>query len=118
MFTSRSFVPVFGVAALLCLVACGGLGDPGTSYAVLPKTANASPGQNVKLTVIVANADVVSFDYSVEGGDANGTVTPVFNDHARAIYTAPQTPGTYVVHASFTQFGGQVYSGTSTITVQ
>ncbi len=118
MVTIRSFIPICVVVGMGCLLGCGGLGEPGTSFVVLPKTASTSPGQTVKLTVIVANADVADYQYSVEGGSANGTVAPVFNDHARALYTAPQTPGTYVVHASFIQFGGQVYSGTSTITVQ
>lgn len=103
---------------LMTILACGGLGEPGTAFSVVPQSATTTPGGNVKIAVFVANADVVDYQYTVEGGNANGTVVPVFNDHARANYTAPQTPGTYIVHASFTQFGGQVNSADVTITVQ
>lgn len=99
------------------ILACGGLGEPGTAFAVVPKNATVAPGGTVNISIIVANVDVVSYSYSVEGGNANGTVVPVFNDHARAVYTAPMTPGSNTVNASFVQFGGQVNSGTVTISV-
>lgn len=99
------------------LIACGGLGEPGTAFAVIPQNATTVPGGTVNISIVVANVDVVSYSYSVEGGNSNGTVVPVFNDHARAVYTAPMTPGTYKVDASFVQFGGQVNSGTVTISV-
>jgi hypothetical protein len=97
---------------------CGGLGEPGTAFAVIPENATTTPGGTVNISVVVANADVLSYRYKVVGGAVNGTVAPNFNDRARAVYTAPQTPGAYTVEASFTQFGGQVYTGTVAITVQ
>jgi hypothetical protein len=106
------------VALSVSLFACGGLGEPGTSFAVIPQNATTAQGGTVNISVIVANADVLSYHYTVVGGAANGTVVANFNDHARAVYTAPQTPGAYTVEASFTQFGGQVYSGTVAITVR
>jgi hypothetical protein len=72
----------------------------------------------VKIAIIVANADVISFAYSVEGGDVNGIVAPVFNDNSRAIYTAPSSPGTYTIHAKFTQIGGEQHSSDVLVTVQ
>jgi hypothetical protein len=110
---------VFPAAAVLVtLVACGGLGTPGTAFTVAPQTATTTVGGTVKIIVVVANAPVQSYHYSVEGGDANGTVVANFNDNARAQYTAPQTPGVYTVHASFVQFGGETHSADVTITVQ
>lgn len=103
---------------VLALIACGGLGTPGTAFTVAPQSATTTANGTVKILVIVANADVQHYDYSVEGGSANGVVTPVFNDPARATYTAPSTPGIYVVHAGFTQVGGEVHSSDITITVQ
>lgn len=115
---SRLVRTVAQISLVNALLACGGLGEPGTAFAVVPTTATAVTGGTVKISIIVANADVISYHYSVVGGNANGTVNPVFNDPARAIYTAPNSPGTYTVNASFVQFGGQVYSGSVTITVQ
>ena len=101
----------------MCLGACGWLGTPGTAFTVSPKTATTTVGGKVNIIVVVANADVQSYHYSVEGGDANGTVVANFNDNARAQYTAPQTPGVYTVHASFVQFCGKTHTGDVTITV-
>ena len=108
---------VFG-ALMSTVLACGGLGEPGTAFTVAPKTATVALGGTVKITMIVLNADVVSYRYSVEGGNANGTVVGEFGDYARATYKAPQTPGVYTVRAEFTQFGGETHSDTVTITVQ
>ena len=109
---------LFALLLALTLVACGGLGEPGTAFTVVPQNATTTMGGKVNIAVIVANADVLNYSYSVEGGNANGTVAAVFNDNARATYTAPQTTGTFVVHASFTQFGGEQHSSDITITVQ
>ena len=114
---SRPVRTVALIGLLSALLACGGLGEPGTAFAVVPATATAVTGGTVKISIIVANADVNSYHYSVAGGNSNGIVSPVFNDPARAIYTAPNSPGTYTVNASFVQFGGHSESGTVTITV-
>ena len=113
-----NFVRVFGfVIVLATLVACGGM-EFGTSFSVIPKTSTTTPGGTVKIAQIVANADVAFYTYSVEGGNANGVVTPVFNDASRATYAAPQIPGTFTIHAGFTQVNGEKHSSTITITVQ
>ena len=112
---TKRIIAVIALAA--SLFACGGLGEPGTAFAVVPATATVVTGGTVKISIIVANADVNSYHFSVVGGNSNGTVVPVFNDPARAIYTAPISPGTYTVNASFVQFGGHSESGTVTITV-
>jgi hypothetical protein len=115
--TTRLVRSVAVIGLFSAILACGGLGEPGTAFAVVPQNATVAPGGIVNISIIVANVDVVSYSYSVVGGNANGTVAPVFNDHARAVYTAPMNSGTYTVNASFVQFGGQVNSGTVTITV-
>ena len=113
---TRRLLFIFPLA--LVLAACGGLGTPGTAFTVSPQTATTTIGGKVNIIVVVANADVQSYHYSVEGGDSNGTVVANFNDNARAQYTAPQTQGVYTVHASFVQFGGETHSSDVTITVE
>lgn len=108
---------ILGLAVLLTLCSCGGLGTPGTAFAVSPKTATTTPGGTVNLIAVVANADVASYTYSVVGGSANGTVVKNFNDPARAQYTAPATPGVYTVHVTITEFSGNVDEDDATITV-
>lgn len=104
-------------SVLATLVACGGM-EFGTSFSVIPQSATTTPGGTVKIAQIVANADVAFYTYSVEGGNANGVVTPVFNDPSRATYTAPQATGTYTIHAGFMQVNGEKHSSTITITVR
>ena len=107
----------FLVGLVVLASGCGGY-QSGTSFAVLPHNATTTVGGTVKLTIIVANGDAVSYSYEVVGGSGNGMVTPVFNDHSRAVYQAPQVAGTYTIHAGFTLFTGETDSGDITITVQ
>ena len=109
---------LLGCSVFLTILSCGGLGTPGTAWTLAPKTATTTPNGTVNIIVVVANAGVAFYNYSVEGGNTNGTVAKNFNDPARAQYTASSTPGTYTVNAGFTQINGQVHSDTITITVQ
>lgn len=95
--------------ALLVLAGCGGNGGgKGTPAAkgvtITAPNGDVRPGATLALTAVVNGGGTVT--WSVDGGDANGTVTP------GGVYTAPTTQGTYTVRATV---GG--VSGTKTISV-
>jgi hypothetical protein len=60
---------------------------------VSPTTAELDLGEQLTLTATVTNAQDTSVTWSVEGGDASGTVS------AQGVYTAPRTAGTYRILA-------------------
>ena len=95
--------------ALLALAGCGGGGGGKSTPAAKSVTITAPngdvrPGATLALTAVVKGGGTVA--WSVDGGDANGTVT------AGGVYTAPATQGTYTVRATV---GG--VSGTKTVSV-
>ena len=70
-------------------------------------TLNIGATQQFNATVTgTTNQNVI---WSVDGGAANGTIT------AAGLYTAPATPGTYIVRA--TSVADNTVSGTATVTV-
>lgn len=98
-----------GASLVLGLVGCGGGGgggksSPTTGLSVTSTTDRILPGGTVPLTAFVQGGGGVT--WSVEGGDANGTVT------SSGLYTAPTAQGAYTVRATS---GDQ--SATKTITV-
>ena len=101
--------PSLFALALVVLAGCGGGGGGGGTPAAKAVTITAPngdvrPGATLALTAVVDGGGTVA--WSVEGGDANGTITP------GGVYTAPTTQGTYTVRATV---GG--VSGTKTVSV-
>ncbi len=112
----------------LLATGCGGLGDQCANhniecrdhtYVLTPKQVAVQPGGTVSFTAINAGtADTISF--TVKGGDVHGTVTSentgTVNQSSR-IYTAPSTPGTFQVIATFTKGDRVVSTQTATVIV-
>ncbi|HEX8434706.1 hypothetical protein [Archangium sp.] len=72
------------------LIACG----DAVVVTVTPAATTVDQGAVVELTSTVTGNDNTAVTWAVEGGDANGTITP------QGAYTAPSTPGTYSVVAT------------------
>jgi hypothetical protein len=92
----------FGV--LLTLTACGGLLDNSTrlgGFLVMPTSATVAPHGTVQVNVQVIDTSAVSYIFTVVGGSSSGTIVPDSLDPSKAVYTAPSTPGDYVVHAGY-----------------
>ncbi len=74
------------------LVACG---DPnGGPVTISPGSVEVKAGDSTTLTATVEDAEEPRVIWSVEGGNANGTIT------SAGVYTAPATAGTYTVVAT------------------
>jgi hypothetical protein len=78
--------------------------------AVRPEVNEVDQGSVVELSTSVAGTSNAGVTWSVEGGDANGTIT------SSGHYTAPTTPGTYAVIATSVADGTK--KGRTTITVR
>lgn len=100
--------PSLLVASLfaLCLGGCGGGGGSDAKKSVFIQSNNATiqPGGTLALTAVVSGDGRVA--WSVDGGAANGTITP------SGVYTAPLVQGVYTVRATLGPL-----SATKTITV-
>ncbi|QRK06318.1 hypothetical protein JQX13_40450 [Archangium violaceum] len=74
------------------LTACG---NPNAGpVTISPKTATMNAGEKLTFTATVKDAKEPRVLWSVEGGDAHGTIT------STGVYTAPSEPGTYTVVAT------------------
>ena len=89
---------LIGFVLVLSLVACGGSDEVEKKHAgtvvVSPHEATVRVGETFAFAATVDGAASTRITWSVDGGDANGTVT------ADGIYTAPDMPGAYTVTAT------------------
>jgi hypothetical protein len=83
----------------------------GVSVAVSPKTRSLGPGGSVTFTATVAGSNDTSVTWSVQGGNANGTVT------SGGLYTAPAGAGTYTVTATSNADASKSDAAAVTVTV-
>ena len=81
-----------------------------TGVVLNPAAATVSVGDSLTFTATVSGSASQAITYSVQGGDANGTITQA------GVYTAPSAPGTYTVVATSTADAS--VTGTAAITVQ
>ncbi|NNC17777.1 hypothetical protein HJC22_18850 [Corallococcus exiguus] len=77
---------------------------------VTPEVATIGQGTVADLTAEVSGSSITAVQWSVEGGDANGTVS------STGRYTAPNTPGTFTVTA--TSVADPTKKGSAAITVE
>ena len=90
------------------LVACG---DPNDGpVTVSPGSVTVKAGDSTTLTATVEDAEEPRVIWSVEGGDANGTIT------SSGVYTAPTSAGTYTVVATNAVDTEKKASATITVT--
>lgn len=105
MFRPSLFVGAF---LALALAGCGGSGGGGSSatksVTIKSSSTTAKPGTTLAFTAIVKGGGKVV--WSVDGGDASGTITTT------GVYTAPTTQGVYTVRAT----SGEI-TATKTVTV-
>jgi len=89
---------LIGFVLVFSLVACGGDGAPEKNHAgtvvVFPHEATVQVGETFAFAATVDGAASKRITWSVDGGDANGTIT------ADGVYTAPDQPGAYTVTAT------------------
>jgi outer membrane protein assembly factor BamB len=64
------------------------------TIAVNPPQSSTTPGGSLTFTATVLGTENTAVTWSVEGGDANGTITQ------QGVYTAPATPGAYTIIAT------------------
>ena len=79
------------------------------AISVVPTAATIPAGGTLTIKASVANVNDQAVTYAVQGGDANGVVT------TQGVYTAPATPGTYIVVV--TSNADPTKTATTTITV-
>ncbi|MCP3166621.1 hypothetical protein [Myxococcus qinghaiensis] len=77
---------------------------------VTPEVVTIGQGTATTLTAEVSGSSVTAVQWSVEGGDENGTVS------STGRYTAPNTPGTFTVTA--TSVADPTKKGSATVTVE
>ena len=97
------------VPLLLGVLAACGNPDAGP-VTVAPKTATVKAGDKATFTATVQGAKEAKVLWSVEGGDAHGTIT------STGVYTAPAEAGSYTVVATNALDGTKKDSATVTVT--
>jgi len=77
---------------------------------VTPEVVTIGQGTATQLTAEVSGSSITAVQWSVEGGDENGTVS------STGKYTAPNTPGTFTVTA--TSVADPTKKGSASVTVE
>ncbi|NVJ26116.1 Ig-like domain-containing protein [Myxococcus sp. AM011] len=77
---------------------------------VTPEVVTIGQGTSTDLTAEVSGSSITAVQWSVEGGDENGTVS------STGRYTAPNAPGTYTVTA--TSVADPTKKGSASVTVE
>ncbi len=82
---------------------------PEISITIVPPAASILVGKQKRFTAEVAGTVNTAVEWSVQGGDANGTIT------AGGTYTAPNEPGLYTVNAQSTANSSKTASADVTV---